>query len=104
DMIDKILLQADLLELKAGPDRDAEETVIEARLDKGCGPVATVLVKRGTFKRGDVFVVGTESGRVRALADDKGQPVKEAGPAMPVEVLGLGGVPQAGDQLTVVDN
>jgi translation initiation factor IF-2 len=104
ELIEKILLQADLLELKARPDRDAEATVIEARLDRGRGPVATVLVNRGTFKRGDVFVVGTESGRVRALVDDKGQQVKEAGPAMPVEVLGLGGVPQAGDQLTVVDS
>ncbi|MBN9506472.1 MAG: translation initiation factor IF-2 [Altererythrobacter sp.] len=104
ELIEKILLQAELLELKARPDRDAEGTVIEARLDKGRGPVATVLVSRGTLKRGDVFVVGTESGRVRALVDDKGQQVKEAGPAMPVEVLGLGGVPQAGDRLTVVDS
>jgi translation initiation factor IF-2 len=104
DLIEKVLLQAELLELKARPDRSAEATVIEARLDKGRGPVATVLVNRGTLKRGDVFVVGTQSGRVRALVDDKGQQVKEAGPAMPVEVLGLGGVPQAGDQLTVVDN
>ncbi len=78
--------------------------MIEAQLDKGRGPVATVLVNRGTLKRGDVFVVGTESGRVRALVDDKGQQVKEAGPSMPVEVLGLGGVPQAGDHLTVVEN
>ena len=104
DLIEKILLQSELLELKARPDRDAEATVIEAQLDKGRGPVATVLVTRGTLKRGDVFVVGTESGRVRALVDDKGQQVKEAGPAMPVEVLGLGGVPQAGDHLTVVEN
>jgi translation initiation factor IF-2 len=78
--------------------------VIEAKLDKGRGPVATVLVNRGTLKRGDVFVVGTQSGRVRALIDDKGQQIAEAGPAMPVEVLGLGGVPQAGDHLTVVEN
>jgi translation initiation factor IF-2 len=104
DLIEKILLQAELLELKARPDRNAEATVIEAQLDKGRGPVATVLVNRGTLRRGDVFVVGTESGRVRALIDDKGQQVKEAGPATPVEVLGLGGVPQAGDQLTVVEN
>ena len=104
ELIDKILLQAELLELKANPDRGAEATVIEAQLDKGRGPVATVLVNRGTLKRGDVFVVGTQSGRVRALVDDKGKQVKEAGPAMPVEVLGLGGVPNAGDQLAVVEN
>jgi translation initiation factor IF-2 len=104
ELIEKILLQAELLELKANPGRDAEATVIEAQLDKGRGPVATVLVTRGTLKRGDVFVVGTESGRVRALVDDKGKQVKEAGPSVPVEVLGLGGVPMAGDQLTVVEN
>jgi len=104
DLIEKILLQAELLELKARPDRDAEATVVEAQLDKGRGPVATVLVTRGTLKRGDTFVVGTESGRVRALVDDKGKQIKEAGPSMPVEVLGLGGVPSAGDQLTVVEN
>jgi translation initiation factor IF-2 len=78
--------------------------VIEAKLDKGKGPLATVLVNRGTLKRGDVFVVGTQSGRVRALHDDKGKQVNEAGPSMPVEVLGLGGVPMAGDHLTVVEN
>jgi len=104
ELIEKILLQAELLELKANPGRAADATVIEAQLDKGRGPVATVLVNRGTLKRGDVFVVGTESGRVRALVDDKGQQIKEAGPSMPVEVLGLGGVPNAGDHLTVVDN
>ena len=104
ELTEKILLQAELLELKANPDRFAEATVVEAQLDKGRGPVATVLVTRGTLKRGDTFVVGTESGRVRALVDDKGKQVKEAGPATPVEVLGLGGVPAAGDQLTVVEN
>ncbi len=104
ELIEKILLQAEILELKANPDRAADATVIEAQLDKGRGPVATVLVNRGTLKRGDVFVVGTESGRVRALVDDKGQQIKEAGPSMPVEVLGLGGVPNAGDHLTVVEN
>ncbi len=103
-LLDAIVLQAELLELKARPDRDAEATVIEAKLDKGRGPVATVLVTRGTLKRGDAFVVGTQSGRVRALVDDKGQQIKEAGPSMPVEVLGLGGVPSAGDQFTVVEN
>ena len=104
ELIEKILLQAELMELKANPDRAADATVIEAQLDKGRGPVATVLVNRGTLKRGDVFVVGTESGRVRALIDDKGQQIKEAGPSTPVEVLGLGGVPHAGDHLTVVEN
>ncbi|GGE00520.1 translation initiation factor IF-2 [Tsuneonella deserti] len=104
ELIEKILLQAELLELKANPDRAAEATVIEAQLDKGRGPVATVLVTRGTLKRGDTFVVGTESGRVRALVDDKGKQVKEAGPSVPVEVLGLGGVPDAGEQMTVVEN
>jgi translation initiation factor IF-2 len=104
ELVDQILLQAELLELRARPDRDAEATVIEAQLDKGRGAVATVLVTRGTLKRGDTFVAGTQSGRVRALVDDKGRQVKEAGPATPVEVLGLGGVPMAGDQLTVVEN
>jgi translation initiation factor IF-2 len=103
-LIEAINLQAELLELKARPDRDAEATVVEAQLDKGRGPVATVLVTRGTLKRGDTFVVGTESGRVRALVDDKGKQINEAGPSTPVEVLGLGGVPMAGDQLTVVEN
>jgi len=104
ELIEKILLQAEFLELKANPDRNADATVIEAKLDKGKGPVATVLVTRGTLKRGDIFVVGTESGRVRAMNDDKGRQVKEAGPSTPVEVLGLGGVPMAGDVLTVVEN
>ncbi|CAM3143063.1 MULTISPECIES: translation initiation factor IF-2 [Sphingomonas] len=103
-LIEKIQLQAELLELTANPDRAAEGSVVEAKLDKGRGPVATVLVTRGTLKVGDVFVVGAESGKVRALVDDKGRQVKEAGPAMPVEVLGLSGVPQAGDLLQVVEN
>jgi translation initiation factor IF-2 len=103
-LIEAIGLQAELLELRARPDRDAEATVIEAQLDKGRGPVATVLVTRGTLKRGDTFVVGTQSGKVRAIVDDKGNQLKEAGPSMPVEVLGLGGVPSAGDNLTVVEN
>ncbi|MGK6353763.1 translation initiation factor IF-2 [Sphingomonas sp. DT-207] len=103
-LIEKIQLQAELLELRANPDRDAEGTVIEAKLDKGRGPVATVLVSRGTLRVGDVFVVGAESGKVRALVDDKGRQVKEAGPAMPVEILGLSGVPMAGDPLQVVEN
>ncbi|MEO6041398.1 MAG: translation initiation factor IF-2 [Croceibacterium sp.] len=104
DLIEKILLQAELLELKANPERAADATVIEAQLDKGRGPVATVLVNRGTLRRGDVFVVGTQSGRVRALVDDKGNQIEEAGPSAPVQVLGLGGIPNAGDHLTVVEN
>ncbi|MEM6857374.1 MAG: translation initiation factor IF-2 [Pseudomonadota bacterium] len=104
ELLEAITLQSELLELKANPDRDADATVIEAQLDKGRGPVATVLVTRGTLKRGDTFVVGTESGRVRAIVNDAGKQIKEAGPSMPVEVLGLGGVPSAGDQLTVVEN
>jgi len=104
DLIEKIQLQAELLELRANPDRPADGTVIEAKLDKGRGPVATVLVNRGTLKVGDVFVVGAESGKVRALVDDKGRQVKTAGPATPVEVLGLSGVPSAGDPLQVVES
>ena len=103
-LVDKILLQAELLELKANPDRAAEAVVIEAKLDKGRGPVATVLVQRGTLKRGDIFVVGEQSGKVRALINDKGKQVPSAGPSEPVEVLGLTGVPSAGDKLTVVEN
>ena len=104
ELIEKIQLQAELLELKANPDRMAEGTVIEATLDKGRGPVATILVTRGTLRVGDVFVVGAESGKVRAMVNDKGQQIKEADPSTPVEVLGLSGVPSAGDQLSVVEN
>jgi translation initiation factor IF-2 len=104
DLIEKIQLQAELLELSANPDRPAEGVVVEAQLDKGRGPVATVLVRRGTLKTGDIFVVGPESGKVRALIDDKGKPIKSAGPSMPVEILGMSGVPSAADQLTVVEN
>ena len=104
ELIAKIELQAELLELKSNPDRAAEATVVEATLDKGRGAVATVLVVRGTLKVGDIFVAGAESGKVRALIDDKGRNVKEAGPSQPVEILGLSGVPSAGDQLSVVEN
>jgi translation initiation factor IF-2 len=104
DLIEKIQIQAELMELRANPDRDAEGTVIEAKLDKGRGPVATVLVTRGTLKVGDVFVAGAESGKVRALVNDKGAQIKEAGPSMPVEILGISGVPSAGDPLQVVEN
>ncbi|MBN8501888.1 MAG: translation initiation factor IF-2 [Sphingomonadales bacterium] len=103
-LIEKILLQAELMELTANPDRAAEATVIEAKLDKGKGPLATVLITRGTLKVGDILVVGTHSGRVRAMLDDKGRQIKAAPPALPVEVLGLGGVPMAGDTLTVVES
>ncbi len=99
---DAILLQAEILDLKANPNRPAEGAVVEAKLEKGRGSVATVLVKRGTIKVGDIFVAGTEWGRVRALINDRGENVAEAGPAMPVEVLGLNGTPVAGDELTVV--
>lgn len=104
ELIEKILLQAEVMELTANPDRQAEGNVIEAQLDKGRGAVATVLVRKGTLKVGDTFVIGAESGKVRALINDKGQNVKTAGPSTPVEVLGLSGVPLAGDQLTVVEN
>jgi translation initiation factor IF-2 len=103
-LLDAINLQAELLELKANPDRAAEGTVVEAKLDKGRGPLATVMVQRGTLKVGDIFVVGAVPGKVRAMIDDKGKQVKEAGPSVPVEVLGLSGVPSAGDTLTVVEN
>ena len=103
-LLDAIAVQAEIMELKANPDRAAEGTVVEAKLDKGRGPVATILVRRGTLKVGDIFVCGAESGRVRALINDKGEQIKSAGPSLPVEVLGLGGVPMAGDTLTVVEN
>jgi len=103
-LLEAIQLQAEILELKANPDRAAEGTVIEAKLDKGRGPLATVLVERGTLRVGDVFVAGPSSGKVRALVDDHGRQVKEAGPSVPVEVLGLSAVPSAGDPFTVVEN
>ena len=103
ELQEKILLQAELLELTANPNRAAEATVIEARLDKGRGPLATVLVNRGTLKVGDIFVVGAEWGKVRALLNDKGVQVKTAGPSLPVEVLGLSGVPRAGDPFSVME-
>jgi len=103
-LLEAIALQAEILELKANPDRAAEGTVIEAKLDKGRGPLATVLVERGTLRVGDVFVAGASSGKVRAMIDDHGRQVKEAGPSVPVEVLGLSVVPAAGDPFTVVEN
>jgi len=103
DLLEAIALQAEILELKANPDRAAEGAVIEAQLDVGRGPVATVLVQRGTLRQGDVFVAGEQFGKVRALINDRGERVKEAGPSVPVEVLGLNGTPEAGDVLNVVD-
>ena len=99
-----ILLQAEILDLKANPDRTAEGAVIEAKLDKGRGPVATVLVQRGTLKVGDIVVAGSEWGRVRLLQNDRGETVKDAGPSMPVEVLGLSAAPEAGDEMVVVES
>ena len=106
--IDKLLemigLQAEILDLKSNPERPAEGTVIEAKLDRGRGPVATVLVQRGTLKVGDLVVAGAEWGRVRALVSDTGDPIETAGPSTPVEVLGFSGTPDAGDRLAVVEN
>jgi translation initiation factor IF-2 len=99
-----LLLQAEVLDLKANPDRAAQGAVIEAKLERGRGAVATLLVQKGTLHVGDIFVAGTEWGRVRALLDDRGQPIESAGPAMPVEVLGLQGTPQAGDVFSVVES
>ena len=102
-LLEAIALQAEILELKANPGRAAQGAVIEAQLDVGRGPVATVLVQNGTLKRGDIFVVGEQWGKVRALINDKGERVNEAGPSVPVEVLGLNGTPEAGDVLNVVE-
>ncbi len=103
-LLDAILLQAELLELKAAEDVPAQGMVIESRLDKGRGAVASVLVQQGTLKQGDIVLAGQCSGRVRAMLDENGQPVKEAGPSIPVEILGLDGTPEAGDGFVVVEN
>src|SRR5450631_3783379 len=103
-LLEMIALQAELLDLKTNPSRPAEGTVIEAKLDRGRGPVATVLVQRGTLKVGDIIVAGAEMGRVRALINDQGVTIDEAGPSVPVEVLGFNGPPEAGDRLAVVEN
>src|SRR5579883_1497971 len=103
-LLEAIALQAELLDLKADPNRAAEGAVIEAKLDRGRGPVATVLVQRGTLHVGDIVVAGSEWGRVRALIDDKGENVQAAPPSMPVEVLGFSGAPEAGDRVAVVEN
>jgi translation initiation factor IF-2 len=104
ELLDQILLQAELLDLKSNPNKRATGTVVEAQLDAGKGPVATVLVQSGTLRVGDDFIVGMYSGRVRALLDERGKAVKQAGPAIPVQVLGMQGVPMAGDQLLVVED
>ncbi len=103
-LLDQILLQSEILDLKANPDRRATGAVVEAQLDPGKGPVATVLVQSGTLHVGDDFICGMYSGRVRALLDERGKTVKEAGPAIPVQILGIGGVPMAGDQFVVVED
>jgi translation initiation factor IF-2 len=103
-LLETIGLQTEILELKANPNRPAEGTVIEAKLDRGRGPVATVLVQRGTLRVGDIIVAGGEWGRVRALVNDLGENIKEAGPSTPVEVLGFAGTPEAGDRLAVVES
>ncbi len=103
-LLEQILLQSEILDLKANPNRRAVGTVVEAQLDPGKGPVATVLVQNGTLHVGDDFICGMFSGRVRALLDERGKPVKEAGPAIPVQVLGFDGVPMAGDQMLVVED
>src|SRR5579872_7349028 len=103
-LLEMIALQADLLDLKTNAARPAEGTVIEAKLDRGRGPVATVLVQRGTLRVGDIVVAGAEMGRVRALINDQGVTIDEAGPSVPVEVLGFNGPPEAGDRLAVVEN
>jgi translation initiation factor IF-2 len=103
-LLEIVGLQSEILELKANPDRAAEGTVIEAKLDKGRGTVATVLVQRGTLNVGDIVLAGAEWGRVRALVSDKGEQLKSAGPSMPVEILGFNGAPEAGDRLAVVES
>ncbi|XIA65831.1 translation initiation factor IF-2 [Bradyrhizobium sp. TZ2] len=103
-LLEMIALQAELLDLKTNAERPAEGTVIEAKLDRGRGPVATVLVQRGTLRVGDIIVAGAEMGRVRALISDQGETISEAGPSVPVEVLGFNGPPEAGDRLAVVEN
>ena len=99
-----ISLQAEILDLKSNPERSAEGTIIESRVEPGRGPVATILVQRGTLKTGDIFVTGSEQGRVRAMTNDRGDKIQDAGPSVPVEVIGLNGAPDAGDDFVVVEN
>ncbi|MDH0748003.1 translation initiation factor IF-2 [Pseudomonas sp. GD03842] len=102
ELLEAVLLQAEVLELKATPSAPGRGVVVESRLDKGRGPVATVLVQDGTLRQGDMVLVGSNYGRVRAMLDENGKPIKEAGPAIPVEILGLDGTPDAGDEMSVV--
>ncbi|MBX9912773.1 MAG: translation initiation factor IF-2 [Pseudomonadaceae bacterium] len=102
DLLEAVLLQAEVLELKATPSAPGRGVVVESRLDKGRGPVATVLVQDGTLRQGDMVLVGSNFGRIRAMLDENGKPIKEAGPAIPVEILGLDGTPEAGDELIVL--
>jgi translation initiation factor IF-2 len=104
ELLEQILLQAEILDLKANPARRATGAVVEAQLDPGKGPVATILVQNGTLRVGDDFICGLYSGRVRALLDERGKAVKQAGPAIPVQVLGMTGTPMAGDQFIVVED
>ncbi len=104
ELLEMVNLSAEVLELRANPDRLAQGTVIEAKLDKGRGPVATMLVQKGTLRQGDVIIAGTSVGRVRVMRNDRGRTVKEAGPSTPVEIMGLGEVPSAGDSFAVVEN
>ena len=104
ELLEMVILVAEMKELKANPDRRAKGTVIEAQLDKGRGPVATVLVQNGTLKTGDIVVAGTAEGRVRAMVDDRGNKVKKAGPSVPVEIIGLSEVPEGGDTFYAVDD
>ncbi|MES2818634.1 MAG: translation initiation factor IF-2 [Pseudomonadota bacterium] len=102
ELLEAVLLQAEVLELKATPSAPGRGVVVESRLDKGRGPVATVLVQDGTLRQGDMVLVGSNFGRIRAMLDENGKPVKEAGPSIPVEILGLDGTPEAGDELSVL--
>jgi len=104
DLLEMVLLQAEIMELKANPNKPARGWVIEAKLDKGRGPVATILIQEGTLRAGDVYVCGVNSGRVRNMFNDRGQRLEEAGPSMPVEVIGLSGVPSAGDDFIVLED
>ncbi len=103
-LLEAVLLQSELLELQAARDIPAQGIVIESRLDKGRGPVASLLVQTGTLRRGDIVLAGLQSGRVRAMLDENGQPIEEAGPSIPVEILGLDGTPDAGDQFAAVES
>ncbi len=104
ELLEMVILTADMLDLKANPDRSAKGTVVEAKLDRGRGPVATLLVSNGTLNAGDVIIAGTSVGRIRAMTDDKGRKIKTAGPSVPVEVIGLSEVPNAGDIFYAVDD